>query len=71
VRPDSTVAYREVHLGRLVDGLRVVTDGITPGDRIVVNGLQRVRPGIKVLATTEPTPNDSAGPRRTALAAGQ
>ena len=31
-----------------VDGLRRVTDGLTPGERIVVNGLQRVRPGALV-----------------------
>ncbi|RKP55848.1 efflux RND transporter periplasmic adaptor subunit [Pararobbsia silviterrae] len=37
--------YREVQLGPLHDGLRVVASGLKPGDRIVVNGLQRVRPG--------------------------
>jgi RND family efflux transporter MFP subunit len=67
---DSTIAYREVHLGRLVDGLRVVTDGVKPGEMIVVNGLQRVPPGAKVRATVEPTPSDSP-PQGAALAAGQ
>lgn len=37
--------YREVQLGAPVDGLRVVTSGLKSGERIVVNGLQRVRPG--------------------------
>jgi multidrug efflux system membrane fusion protein len=37
--------YREVTLGASVNGLRVVKDGLKPGERIVVNGLQRVRPG--------------------------
>ena len=37
--------YREVQLGPLHDGLRVVASGLKPGERIVVNGLQRVRPG--------------------------
>lgn len=37
--------YREVQLGAPVDGLRVVTSGLKAGERIVVNGLQRVRPG--------------------------
>jgi multidrug efflux system membrane fusion protein len=37
--------YREVTLGSEQDGLRVVEKGLAPGDRIVVNGLQRVRPG--------------------------
>lgn len=37
--------YREVTLGASVDGLRTVLSGLKPGERIVVNGLQRVRPG--------------------------
>jgi membrane fusion protein, multidrug efflux system len=37
--------YREVTLGASVEGLRVVTSGLKSGERIVVNGLQRVRPG--------------------------
>ena len=45
VGPDNKAAYREVTLGASVEGLRVVTAGLEAGDRIVVNGLQRVRPG--------------------------
>ncbi|CAB3792926.1 efflux RND transporter periplasmic adaptor subunit [Pararobbsia alpina] len=37
--------YREVQLGTLHEGLRVIASGLKPGERIVVNGLQRVRPG--------------------------
>ena len=37
--------YREVTLGTPMDGLRVVTSGLKAGENIVVNGLQRVRPG--------------------------
>ena len=51
LKPDSTVDYRPIQLGRVVDGLRVVTDGLKPGERIVINGLQRVRPGMRVTAT--------------------
>jgi multidrug efflux system membrane fusion protein len=40
--------YREVTLGASVNGLRVVNQGLKPGERIVVNGLQRVRPGALV-----------------------
>lgn len=40
--------YRVVQLGPLVDGLRVARSGLKPGERIVVNGLQRVRPGASV-----------------------
>jgi multidrug efflux system membrane fusion protein len=45
VSDDSRAVYRPITLGGAVDGLRIVTAGLKPGDRIVVNGLQRVRPG--------------------------
>jgi len=45
VGPDDKAAYREVTLGANVDGLRIVTSGLKPNERVVVNGLQRVRPG--------------------------
>jgi membrane fusion protein, multidrug efflux system len=41
--------YREVTLGASVNGLRIVKGGLKAGERIVVNGLQRVRPGSLVL----------------------
>ena len=45
---DNKALYRTVKLGGTVDGLRVVRSGLNPGDRIIVNGLQRVRPGMTV-----------------------
>lgn len=48
VGDDKKAAYREITLGAFVDGLRVVTKGLEPGERIIVNGLQRVRPGALV-----------------------
>jgi multidrug efflux system membrane fusion protein len=48
VDADNKAAYREVTLGASVDGLRIVTNGLKSGERIVVNGLQRVRPGAVV-----------------------
>jgi len=48
VGADNRAAYRSVTLGSAVDGLRVVTSGLNSGDRIVINGLQRVRPGALV-----------------------
>lgn len=45
VNPQGQTSYREVRLGSLQDGLRVVESGLAEGERIVVNGLQRVRPG--------------------------
>jgi len=40
--------YRALTTGPVVDGLRVVREGLKAGDRIVVNGLQRVRPGMQI-----------------------
>jgi membrane fusion protein, multidrug efflux system len=48
VGADQSIEYRAVTLGPLIDGLRVVRTGLSAGDRVVVNGLQRVRPGVKV-----------------------
>ncbi|WP_280154114.1 efflux RND transporter periplasmic adaptor subunit [Piscinibacter sp. XHJ-5] len=45
VGADNKATYREVTLGAPVNGLRIVTSGLQPGERIVVNGLHRVRPG--------------------------
>ncbi|MGV7029762.1 efflux RND transporter periplasmic adaptor subunit [Methylobacterium symbioticum] len=45
VGADDRAEFRAVTLGRAVDGLRVVTSGLSGGERIVVNGLQRIRPG--------------------------
>jgi multidrug efflux system membrane fusion protein len=48
VKADSTAEYRAVTLGPVIDGLRVVRTGVKPGEKIVVNGLQRVQPGAPV-----------------------
>ena len=44
----NKVEYRAVQLGRALQGLRIVSKGLAPGDVIVINGLQRVRPGTPV-----------------------
>jgi multidrug efflux system membrane fusion protein len=46
--------YREVKLGPIVDGLRVVREGLKPDEKIVVNGLQRVKPGAPITAQDVP-----------------
>jgi RND family efflux transporter MFP subunit len=48
VAADNKVAYRTVKVGRLTDGLRIITEGLQPGEQVVVNGLQRIRPGAVV-----------------------
>lgn len=45
---DNKTAYREVKLGGMADDLRIVTSGLSAGDRIIVAGLQHVRPGDEV-----------------------
>ena len=50
LKADSTVEYRPVVTGKMVDGLRTVQSGLKPGERVVINGMMRVRPGMKVAA---------------------
>jgi multidrug efflux system membrane fusion protein len=48
---DNVAEYRGVEIGRFIEGLRVVSAGLEEGDVVVVNGLQRVRPGTPVTPT--------------------
>ncbi len=48
VGDDGTVEYRGVTLGEKVQGLRIVTQGLAAEDKIVVNGMQRVRPKMQI-----------------------
>src|SRR5262249_22219265 len=48
VADDGAVGTKLVELGPIVDGLRVIRSGLAPTDRIVIDGLQRARPGQKV-----------------------
>ncbi|MEQ8234579.1 MAG: efflux RND transporter periplasmic adaptor subunit, partial [Gammaproteobacteria bacterium] len=48
VDAENIARYREVVPGRLADGLRVIEQGLEPGEQIIVNGLQRVRAGSPV-----------------------
>ncbi|HZW11580.1 MAG TPA: efflux RND transporter periplasmic adaptor subunit [Noviherbaspirillum sp.] len=58
VNGEGKAEYRPVKLGPVVDGLRVVREGVKPGETIVVNGLQRVRPGAPVTAQLIPMDAD-------------
>jgi RND family efflux transporter MFP subunit len=44
----NKIEYRRIKLGRVIDGLRIVRDGLKPGEVIVVSGAQRVHPGLVV-----------------------
>ncbi|HEY0684330.1 MAG TPA: efflux RND transporter periplasmic adaptor subunit [Steroidobacter sp.] len=48
VDAENKVSYRGVKVGRLTDGLRIVEEGLQPGEQVIVNGLQRVHPGVTV-----------------------
>jgi membrane fusion protein, multidrug efflux system len=69
VDKDNRLQYREVTLGQTHEGLRVISKGLQPGERIVVNGLQRVRPNdvIKAnnVAMAKERDADSNSPPRT------
>jgi RND family efflux transporter MFP subunit len=51
---ESVARQRYVTLGELVDGQRVIKEGLASDDRLIVNGLMRARPGVKVNAQEQP-----------------
>ncbi len=57
VNKDNVVERRDVSLGRVVDGLQVVRGGVTAEDRVIVNGIQRVREGLEVKPRDVPMPD--------------
>jgi multidrug efflux system membrane fusion protein len=52
VDAENKAVYRAITLGPMVDGMRVVRSGLTRDERIVVNGLQRIRPNDVVAPVT-------------------
>ncbi len=48
VDEEDVAQYRPVRIGRLVDGMRVIRDGITAEDRVITNGVLFARPGARV-----------------------
>ncbi len=70
VGKDDSVAAKPVELGPVVDGLRIIRSGLTPGDRVIVSNLQAAMPGAKVAtkparimpAPAKVTPVDSIAP---------
>jgi hypothetical protein len=53
VQPDGLTKYQRVELGPIVDGLRVVRSGLEGNETVIVEGIGKVRPNLKVNA--EPT----------------
>lgn len=64
---DNRAGYRQVRLGASQDGLRVVDEGLQAGERIVVNGLQRVHPGDVVTPQVVPMPGQAVAGKPAAL----
>jgi multidrug efflux system membrane fusion protein len=46
--PSNTVAYQAVTLGPAIDGQRIIRSGLSSGEKIIVNGMERIRPGMPV-----------------------
>jgi membrane fusion protein (multidrug efflux system) len=69
VGQDGTIEMRMVEVGERIGSLWVVDSGLKPGERVVVEGLQKVRPGVKVEAQMV-TIEDSAGKQEPAPATG-
>jgi membrane fusion protein (multidrug efflux system) len=62
VGADQKVEIRPVKVGQQVDGLWVIKEGLRPGDRVVVEGLQKVRPGMVVTAKPYAAPGPAGSP---------
>jgi multidrug efflux pump subunit AcrA (membrane-fusion protein) len=68
VTPNDEIEYRVVQVGKVHDRQRVITEGLAAEERVVVTGLQRVRPGIKVkpMAMIGPATTADKGSQTTA-----
>jgi RND family efflux transporter MFP subunit len=60
VDAQDTIRRKSVTLGRQLNDRRIITSGLEAGDRVVLDGLLRVRPDVKVTATAAQTP--ASGP---------
>jgi RND family efflux transporter MFP subunit len=63
VNDKSEVVTRPVRVGAVHEGLREIIDGLNPGERVIVKGLQQVRPGNKVEPTLIEMPNGNPKPQ--------
>ena len=59
VNGNGEATYRRVQVGSLQDGLRVITSGLTEEDRVIVDGLQQIKPGDKVRPKSTETTSSS------------
>jgi len=68
VDAENKVSYRQIKPGAPADGQRIIESGLAAGDTIVVNGLQRIRPGDAVTPTVVPMVAAKRNPVKTASA---
>ena len=59
VNAEMKVEFRPVRIGPMIDGLRIVKEGLKPGEQVIVEGLMRVRPGVVVDAKPWETPSQT------------
>ena len=71
VDANNEVAYRSVTLGEEIKGLRVIRKGVAKRDRVVVSGMQRIKPGAQVHAETQAPPKPPGSPLGKLLSHGQ
>jgi len=67
VNSEDKVEYRAVKFGQLIKGLRVIKEGLKDGDRVIISGMQRVRPQVKVNAELQAPPKPPGFPLRKLL----
>ncbi len=71
VNDQDEVIYRPVKVGRAYAGMRVIESGLTKADKVIVKGLQRVQPGIKVEPKLAEMPNHLAAEKVSAVPVGK
>jgi RND family efflux transporter MFP subunit len=62
---DNVVETRSVRTGALVTNMRIIEEGLTPENRVIVNGIQKARPGAKV-TPVQATAKSLPGPSKSA-----
>jgi len=65
IRPDTSVEVRPLRVAATFDGQALIDDGVAAGDRVVVDGQYKLRPGARIVTASEPKPAP-AGPEKTA-----
>jgi membrane fusion protein (multidrug efflux system) len=61
VGADNAVSLRQITLGQAMGSSWVVLSGLANGDRVVVSGVQKIRPGMKVAPQETPAPSEQTG----------